>query len=127
MSTRAHGTINLRDRPTPETDALIAAHAAISSRLVGTLGIVPMPHAITQVRELIAISERLERLRDALRERLQWYADKQHLSGPDWDDWDSVSGEPENWLCPPTDEAMMVEDGGMARLTLTEIDKDKQQ
>lgn len=41
-------------------------------------------------------------------------------------DWDSVSGEPPNWLCPPEipphtaplDLSWMIEDGGIARAAL---------
>ena len=49
---------------------------------------------------------------------LKFYADKEHMSGTEWEKWDSVTGEPPNWRCPPDDRPMMIEDGGIARSAL---------
>lgn len=57
-------------------------------------------------------AERAEVVR--LRECLQWYADGKHFILDD--DWDTVSGEPQNWLNGP--ESGMIEDGGVARTVL---------
>jgi hypothetical protein len=52
-----------------------------------------------------------------LQEALRWYAEGNHLLGTDG--WESVSGEPENWLASPNaDEPAMVEDGFTAREAL---------
>lgn len=48
-----------------------------------------------------------------MRKCLQWYADGNHFM---LEDWDTVSGEPQNWLEGP--EGGMVEDGGVARTVL---------
>ncbi len=53
-----------------------------------------------------------------LREALQFYADREHLSGDDWSKWDWADPEAANWLCPDSDESLMVEDGWMARAAL---------
>lgn len=71
---------------------------------------------------------------DNLRRCVQWYADGNHyeLSDTIGGDWESVSGEPDNWLCPPElalrpgegelyqdyDAPWMVENGGVARTVL---------
>lgn len=49
-----------------------------------------------------------------LKAALKWYADGNHFVLDD--DWDTVSGEPQNWLMGP--ESGMVEDGGIARTVL---------
>ena len=65
--------------------------------------------------ELDAVKAENERLRVALR----FYARSEHYSLDDDEDFDSVSGEPENWLCSGRDDSMtMVEDGTIARRTL---------
>lgn len=53
----------------------------------------------------------------ALRQALQFYADGNHFLPVDRDAWDSVSGEPPNFL---EDEAntVLVEDGTVAKLAL---------
>lgn len=53
-----------------------------------------------------------------LREALKFYADREHLSGDDWSKWDWADPEAANWLCPDSDESLMVEDGWMARAAL---------
>jgi hypothetical protein len=45
---------------------------------------------------------------------LKWYAEGNHYVLDD--DWDTVSGEPQEWLCGP--ESGMIEDGGVARTIL---------
>ena len=65
--------------------------------------------------ELDAVKAENERLRVALR----FYARSEHYSLDDDEDFDSVSGEPENWLCSGRDDSTtMVEDGTVARRTL---------
>jgi hypothetical protein len=50
---------------------------------------------------------------------LRFYASGEHYSLDDNDDFDSVSGEPENWLCSGREgSATMVEDGLIARRAL---------
>lgn len=60
--------------------------------------------------EVGAIRDEIARLSAALK----WYADGNHFNLED--DWDTVSGEPQNWLCGP--DTGMVEDGGIARTVL---------
>jgi multidrug efflux pump subunit AcrA (membrane-fusion protein) len=56
-----------------------------------------------------------ERLRVALR----FYARGQHYNLDDSEDFDSVSGEPRNWLCSGLDDSTtMIEDGEVARFAL---------
>jgi hypothetical protein len=56
-----------------------------------------------------------ERLRVALR----FYAQKEHCVLDDDDDFDTVSGEADNWLCSGRcDSTTMIEDGAVARRTL---------
>lgn len=64
-------------------------------------------------RELSAMTKE----RDALRAGLQFYADGDHFYRADPSAWDTVSGEPPNWL---DDEAgtASVEDGSIAKMVL---------
>lgn len=65
--------------------------------------------------KLEADAQEIERLKVALR----FYARGQHLSLDDEEDFDTVSGEPENWLCSGVENSTtMVEDGAVARFTL---------
>lgn len=50
-----------------------------------------------------------------LRAALQWYADGNHYIA---EDWDTCSGEGENWLFPPDDSAGMIETGHIAKMIL---------
>lgn len=52
---------------------------------------------------------------------LKFYADKDHLMIADHDAWDTVSGEPENYLCDDAGTAT-VEDGSVARAALAEAE-----
>ena len=52
-----------------------------------------------------------------LRTALQWYADGEHFNKADPDQWDTVSGEPQNWWCDEAGTAT-VEDGSIAKMTL---------
>ena len=61
------------------------------------------------------MSDENERLRKALK----FYADGDHLQGKFWHRWDTVSGEPINWLHPDDDRMEgMVESGGIAKAAL---------
>jgi len=51
---------------------------------------------------------------ERLKAGLKWYAEGNHFVLDD--DWDTVSGEPQEWLCGP--ESGMIEDGGVARTVL---------
>lgn len=63
----------------------------------------------------------IERLRIALR----FYAHGDHYNLEDSEDFDSVSGEPQNWLCSGLDDsATMIEDGTVARLALQGVAAD---
>ena len=53
-----------------------------------------------------------------LREALEFYADRGHMMGDDWSKWESADLDTINWLCPDSDESLMVEDGWMARAAL---------
>ena len=62
-----------------------------------------------------AMRAEIERLRCALR----FYASRQHFQIDEDEDFDSVSGEPENWLCSDREgSTTMLEDGTIARLAL---------
>lgn len=56
-----------------------------------------------------------------LRAALQFYAAKEHLLIGDESAWDSVSGEPPNYLCDEAGTAT-IEDGYVAREILARID-----
>ena len=56
---------------------------------------------------------------EALRVALRFYATGEHFHLDPDEDWDSVSGEPENWLCSDREESTtMFENGTVARMTL---------
>jgi len=55
-----------------------------------------------------------------LKEALKFYADKQHLLLSDEGAWDTVSGEPPNYLCDEAGTAT-IEDGYVARYTLAAV------
>jgi len=69
------------------------------------------------VEELQRKYNQLRARNEKLVEALQFYAEQNHLSGDGtpWEEWDTVSGEPQNWLCGPDDWAGIVESGGIAR------------
>ena len=54
---------------------------------------------------------------DAVREALQFYADRGHFMLSDADAWDTVSDEPQNYWCDEAGTAT-VEDGSVARAAL---------
>lgn len=57
-----------------------------------------------------------------LRTALRFYAGAEHLNLDENEDFDSVSGEPENWLASGVDDSTtMVENGGVARMALKGI------
>lgn len=62
----------------------------------------------------------LEQDNKRLREALEYYADKNHMTKEMSDEWENVSGEPQNWLCSDTDHPFMVEDGSVARAALSD-------
>lgn len=64
--------------------------------------------------DLAAAQAEVVRLRGALK----FYADREHLAGDDWSKWDSADMDTINWLCPDSDESLMVEDGFVARAAL---------
>jgi len=53
----------------------------------------------------------------ALVEALKFYANREHMAG-DWREWESASGEPDNWLNPLGDPSVMLENGGVARAAI---------
>jgi hypothetical protein len=75
----------------------------------------------TQVLELIKRLEEAEANVRLQRNGLEFYACGKHLIG--FEDWDTVSGEGENWLFPSWDGSddmpEGVEDGSVARMALT--------
>lgn len=54
----------------------------------------------------------------SLQEALSFYARGHHFCGGDFEEWESVSGEPPNFLCGPNDDDGMIEDGSVARMAL---------
>lgn len=71
-----------------------------------------------QAAEIAALRADAERLRVTLR----FYARGEHYHFGD-DEFDTVSGEPENWLFSGRDDSeAMIEDGGYARLALRGVD-----
>ena len=46
---------------------------------------------------------------------------REHLVGEGWQEWESATGEPCNFLCPPNDRPETVEDGSVARLALRAV------
>ncbi len=92
--------------------AVLRDDANAYCRILTLLGMEEEGDPVAQVATLLA---EIERLRVGLR----FYARGQHLSLDDEEDFDTVSGEPENWLCSGVENsATMVEDGGVARFTL---------
>ena len=56
---------------------------------------------------------------EALRVALRFYATGEHFHIDPDEDWDSVSGEPENWLCSDRENSTtMLENGTVARMVL---------
>jgi hypothetical protein len=47
---------------------------------------------------------------------LEYYAHQSHFEN--LEEWDTVSGEPTNWIVPPDDREEMIENGGIARESL---------
>lgn len=68
-------------------------------------------------RELLATTESIRAENSRLKEGLIYYAEKNHLMISDILAWDTVSGEPENFLCDEAGTAT-VEDGEVARQVL---------
>ena len=88
--------------------ALIAALHNTAPALIEEL-----EQAESRLREAQADAERL-------RGGLKWYADGHHY---DLDDWDTCSGESQNWLFPPLNEDLdapswVIDNGGIARAIL---------
>lgn len=79
----------------------------------------PAQPAVAQgAGEVVASNSENERLRTALR----FYARGQHYNTDDEEDFDTVSGEPVNWLHSGLDgSTTMIEDGSVARVTLQGI------
>ena len=75
---------------------------------------------VAQKNEHKEIAALIERLDGAL----EWYAAGQHFH---CDGWDTVSGEPTNWLhdVDHDDKVAMVEDGYIARKALEQTDESK--
>lgn len=55
---------------------------------------------------------------ELLRAALKFYADGDHFNLSDDAAWDTVSGEPQNWLCDEAGTAT-IEDGSIAKMTLS--------
>ena len=65
------------------------------------------------------ISQPVEPVKHNIILALRFYANSEHYMLDDDDDFDTVSGEPENWLCSGRDESStMIEDGTIARRAL---------
>lgn len=63
--------------------------------------------------------ERLQADNDRLRVALRFYARSEHYLLDDAEEFDTVSGEPQNWLCSGREDSQtMVEDGQVARFAL---------
>lgn len=79
-------------------------------------------NVLHQAEKIAKQMDEIERLKvDAARYQvgLRFYANSGHYSLDEEDDFDTVSGEPENWLCSGrADSATMVEDGTIAQRTL---------
>ena len=61
----------------------------------------------------LGFAEENQRLRQALR----FYAAREHFNLSDKDEWDTVSGEPQNWWCDSAGTAT-IEDGSIAAMAL---------
>lgn len=73
------------------------------------------PQAAAQPSQALELGAENERLRVALR----FYANGEHYYLDETEDFDTVSGEPANWLHSGVeDSATSIEDGSVARLTL---------
>ena len=80
-------------------------------------------HTRAAVRAALEVQrQEVERLRadaEALRVALRFYATGEHFHIDPDEDWDSVSGEPENWLCSDRENSTtMLENGTVARMVL---------
>lgn len=65
------------------------------------------------------IAQAVEPVGQSIITALRFYANSEHYMLDDDDDFDTVSGEPENWLCSGRDESStMIEDGTIARRAL---------
>lgn len=67
--------------------------------------------------QILTEAHRLHAEVENLRAALQWYADGLHFDKASPDEWDTVSGEPQNWWCDESGTAT-VEDGSIAKMTL---------
>ncbi len=69
-----------------------------------------------QIEGGISENERLSAENERLRVALRFYAHGQHFNTDDAEEFDTVSGEPSNWLCSGReDSSTMIEDGEVAR------------
>ena len=83
--------------------------------------------AVAAARELAGLQEAAERaaaqpaaLPEPVLQALRFYANGDHYITDDAEDFDTVSGEPENWLCSGLeDSSTMIETGRIARFALT--------
>lgn len=86
----------------------------------------PRMYALQDCRRAAALAAEIESLRarlaeaaqteERLRRGLQFYADGSHYEFGDPADWDSVSGEPSNFLC--DEHGSTIEDGSVAKRIL---------
>ena len=66
-----------------------------------------------------ATREQLAAENERLRVALRFYANGHHSVVDDREDFDTVNGEPQSWLCSGREDSQtMIENGGIARLAL---------
>lgn len=85
----------------------------------------PHPSACDHLHTAHALMRHAADVVERLRIALRFYAGGHHYNTDDDEEFDTVSGEPQNWLCSGLDDsATMIEDGGVARLALRGINAD---
>lgn len=109
---------------TEEEEVANAVQRAILAKLSSGQAASAVPEGCTPADAMVlrkanhALAEDNERLRIALR----FYANGEHFNTDDKEEFDTVSGEPTNWLCSGVDgSTTMIEDGSVAAMALRGI------
>lgn len=119
--------LQFEDDPQPPTEAerleyweggVRAMTQSLQRILAGEPWIASSPPELAEVARRLAAPSVPEVLLTALR----FYARGEHYTLDDGEDFDTVSGEPQNWLCSGVDDSQtMIEDGRIARHALQGI------
>ena len=81
-------------------------------------------NAVAKIEGFKKMTNELERkdvIIEKLKSALNYYAKKSHIT-LEMLEWESVSGESQNWKCVDTDQPFMYEDGSIAKQALLSID-----